>query len=214
MSSSNCCFLPCIQISQEAGQVVWYSHLFQNFPQSIVIHTVKGFGIVKKAEINVFSGTLLLIWWSSGCWQFGCCSSAFSKITLNIWKFTVHILLKPGLENFEHYFTSMWDECNFAVVWHCLSLDLEWTLTFSSPVATAEFSKFADILSAALSQNHLLGFEVAQQIDGETVETVADFILGGSQITTDGDCIHEIKRCLLLGRKLMTKLDSILKIRQ
>ena len=80
-------------------------------------------------------------------------------------------------------------------------------------MATAEFSKFADILSAALSQNHLLGFEIAQQIDGETVETVADFILGGSQITADGDCIHEIKRCLPLGRKVMTKLDSILKSR-
>ena len=80
-------------------------------------------------------------------------------------------------------------------------------------MATAEFSKFSDILSAALSQNHLLGFEIAQQIDGETVETVADFILGGSQITADGDCIHEIKRCLLLERKVMTKLDSILKSR-
>ena len=54
MSSSNCCFLTCIQISQEAGQVVWYSHLFQNFPQFIVIHTVKGFGIVNKGEIDVF----------------------------------------------------------------------------------------------------------------------------------------------------------------
>ena len=80
-------------------------------------------------------------------------------------------------------------------------------------MATAEFSKFADILSAALSQNHLLRFEIAQQIDGVIVETVADFILVGSQITTDGDCIHEIKRCLLLGRKVMTKLDSILKSR-
>ena len=69
MSSSNCCFLTCIQVSQEAGQVVWYSHLFQNFPQFIVIHTVKGFGIVNKAEIDVFL-ELLLFWWSSGCWQF------------------------------------------------------------------------------------------------------------------------------------------------
>ena len=60
MSSSNCCFLTCIQISQQADQVVWYSHLFQNFPQFIVIHTVKGFGIVNKAERDVFSGTLLL----------------------------------------------------------------------------------------------------------------------------------------------------------
>ena len=70
MSSSNCCFLTCIQIYQEAGQVVWYSHLFQNFPQFIVIHTVKGFGIVNKAEIDVFL-ELLLFWWSSRYWQFG-----------------------------------------------------------------------------------------------------------------------------------------------
>ena len=80
-------------------------------------------------------------------------------------------------------------------------------------MTTAEFSKFAGILKAALSQHHLLGFEIAQQIDGETVETVADFILGGSEITTDGDCNHEIKRCLFLGRKVMTNLDSILKSR-
>ena len=102
MSSSNCCFLTCIQISQEAGQVVWYCHLFQNFPQFIVIHTVKGFGIVNKAEIDVFL-------------ELSCCfddpvdvgnlvsgSSAFSKTSLNNWKFMVHVLLKPGLENFEH----------------------------------------------------------------------------------------------------------------
>ena len=88
-------------------------------------------------------------------------SYAFSKSSLNIWKFMIHILLKPGLENFEHYFASMWDECNCAVVehlWHCLSLGLEWTLAFSSPVATAEFFKFAGILSATLSKHHLLGF--------------------------------------------------------
>ena len=60
MSNSNCCFLTCIQVSQEEDQVVWYSHLFQNFPQFIVIHTVQGFGIVNKAEIDFFSGTLLL----------------------------------------------------------------------------------------------------------------------------------------------------------
>ena len=67
MSSSNCCFLTCIQISQEAGQVVWYSHLFQNFPQFIVNHIVKGFRKVNKAEI---SGILLLFRWSGRCWQF------------------------------------------------------------------------------------------------------------------------------------------------
>ena len=74
-------------------------------------------------------------------------------------------------------------------------------------------SKFTGILSAVLSQHHLLGFEIAQQIDGETVETVVDFILGGSKITADGDCSHEIKRHLLLGRKVLINLDSILKSR-
>ena len=117
MSSSNCCFLTCIQISQEAGQVIWYSHLFKNFPQFVVIHTVKGFGIVNRAEVDVF---LELSFFFDDPMDIGnllSASSGFSKSSLNIWKFMVHILLKPGLENFEHYFASMWDECNYAVVW-------------------------------------------------------------------------------------------------
>ena len=105
MFSSNCCFLTYIQISQEAGQVVWYSHLFQNFPQFVVIHTVKGFGIVNKAEIDVFLELSCFIYDPAG--NLISSSSAFSKSSLNIWNFSVHILLKPGLENFEHYFTSM-----------------------------------------------------------------------------------------------------------
>ena len=117
MSSSNCCFLTCIQISQEAGQVVWYSHLFQNFPQFTVIHIVKGFGIVNKAEIDVFLELSCFFNDPADVGNLISGTSAFSKTSLNIWKFTVHILLKPGLENFKHYFTSMWDECNCAVVW-------------------------------------------------------------------------------------------------
>ena len=117
VSSSNCCFLTCIQVSQEAGQVVWYSHLFQNFPQFIVSHTVEGFGIVNKEGIDVF---LERSWFFSDPVDIGnliSCSSAFFKTSLNIWKFSVHVLLKPGLENFEHYFTSVWVECNCVVVW-------------------------------------------------------------------------------------------------
>ena len=154
MSSSNCCFLTCIQVSQEAGQVVWYSHLFQNFPQFIVIHTVKGFGIVNKAKIDVFMELSCFLHDPIDVGSLMSGSPAFSKTSLNMWKFIVHILLKPSLENFEHYFTSVWDNCNCVVVWaffwHCLSLGLEWKVTFSNPVATAEFSKFAGMLSAAL----------------------------------------------------------------
>ena len=117
MSISNCCFLTCIQISQEAGQGVWYSYPFKNFPHFIVIHTVKGFGIVNKAEVDVF---LELFHFFNDLTDFGNLifgSSGFSKSSLNIWKFTAHVLLKPGLENLEHYFASMWDECNCVVVW-------------------------------------------------------------------------------------------------
>ena len=99
MSSSNYCFLTCIQISQEAGQVVWYSHLFQNFPQFIVIHRVKGFGIVNEAEIDVFLELSCFFDDPADVGNLISGSSAFSKTNLNIWKFTVHILLKPCLEN-------------------------------------------------------------------------------------------------------------------
>ena len=124
MSSSNCCFLTCIHISQEAGQVVWYSHLFQNFPQFIVIHTVKGFGIVNKAEVGVFLELSCFFDEPVNVGNLISGSSAFSKSSLNIWKFTVYVLLKPGLENFELYFASMWYECNCAVVWtiFCIAL--------------------------------------------------------------------------------------------
>ena len=164
MFSSNCCFLICIQVSQEAGQVVWYSHLFQNFPQFIVIHAIKGFGIVNTAEIDVFLEHSCFFDDPANVGNLISCFYAFSKTSLNIWKFTVHILLKPDLENFEHYFTSMWDEWNCAVAWAFFGISFlwDWNENFSSPVTTAEFSKFADILSAAFSQHHLLGFEIAQ----------------------------------------------------
>ena len=126
MSSSYCCFLTCIQISQEAGQVVWYSHLFQNFPQFIVIHIVKGFGVVYRAEVDFFLELSCFFDDLADVGNLIPCSSAFSKSSLNIWKFTVHILLKSGLENFEHYFPSVWDECNCVVVWTFFGLAFLW----------------------------------------------------------------------------------------
>ena len=107
MANSNCCFLTCIQVSQEAGQVVWYSPLFQSFSQFIVIHTVKGFAIVNKAEIDVFLELSCFFDGPEDVANLISGSSAFSKTSLNIWKFTVHVLLKPGLENFEHYFATV-----------------------------------------------------------------------------------------------------------
>ena len=106
MSSSNCCFLTYIQVSQEAGQEVWYSHLFQNFPQFLVVHTVKGFGIANKAEIDDFLELSCFFDDPTDVVNLITGSSTFSKTSLNIWKFMVHVLLKPGLQNFEHYFTN------------------------------------------------------------------------------------------------------------
>ena len=115
-SSSNSCFLTWMHIAQEAGKVVWYFHLFKNFPEFVVIHTIKDFDIVNKAEVNIFLelsrffddpvevGNLI-----SG-------SSAFSKSSLNIWNFMVYVLLNPCLEDLQYYCVSMWDECKCAVV--------------------------------------------------------------------------------------------------
>ena len=135
MSGSNCCFLTCIQISQEAGKVVWYSHLLKNFAQFAVIHTVKGFNIVNEAEVDAFLEFSCFFYDPVDVGNLISGSSAFSKSSLYIWKFTVHILLKPSLEDFEHDLANIWNECNCAVVWTffgtALLLGLEWKLIFS-----------------------------------------------------------------------------------
>ena len=107
MSSSICCFLTCIQISQDAGYMVWYSHLFQNFLQFVVIHTVKGFRVINEAEVYVFLEFTSFFYDPTDVGNLISGFSDFSKSSLNIWKFSVHVLLKPGLENFEHTFASM-----------------------------------------------------------------------------------------------------------
>ena len=164
MSSSNCCFLTYIQMSQE--EVRWSGiPMSKNFPQFAVIHTVKGFSVVNKAEVDIFLEFSCFLYDPADVGNLISGSSAFSKSSLNIWK-----------SWFRYCWSLAWRILNITllacemsaivqylnILWHCLSLGLEWKLTFSSHVATAKFSKFAGILSAALSQHHLLGIPLAQ----------------------------------------------------
>ena len=160
MSSSNCCLMTCIKVSWEAGQVVWYSHLFQNFPQFIVIHIVKGFGLVNKAEVDVF---LELSCFFDDPMDVGYLisgSSAFSKTSLNIWNFMVHVLVKPGLENFEHYCSSMWDECNCTVVWAFFGIAFlwDWNENWPFPVLWPLLS-FPNLLAYWVQHFHSIIFQ-------------------------------------------------------
>ena len=134
MSSSNYCFLTCLQVSQEANKMIWYSYFFKNFPQIFVIHTVKGFHVVNEAEEDAFL-------------EFSCFfsdpvdvdslisgSSAFSKSSSYIWKFSIHVLLKPGLKDFKHYLASVWNKCNCTVVWAFFGITLLWDWNESWPL--------------------------------------------------------------------------------
>ena len=142
------CFLTCIQISQEADKVVWYSHLLKNFPQFVVIYTVKCFSVVSEAEADVFSGILLLFLWSNRCWPF------------DFWFLCLFLssAWTSGISQFTYYWSLAWRilsntllVCEMSALMALLFFGIGMEkLTFSSPVATAEFSKCADILSAAL----------------------------------------------------------------
>ena len=170
MSRSNCSILTCIQVSQEAGQVVCYSHLLQNFPQFIVIHTVEGFGIVNKAVIDVFLELSCFFNDPADIGNLISGSSAFSKSSLNIWNVTVHILLKPDLENFEHYFASVWDECNCAVFWAFFGIAFlrDWNENGPFPILWPLLS-FPNLLAYWVQYffriwniSNISGFEIAQ----------------------------------------------------
>ena len=113
--------------------MVWYSHLLKDVPQFVMIQTVKGFGVVNKAD--VFLELSCFFNDPTDVGNLISDSSAFSKSSLNIWKFLVHVLLKPCLENFEHYFASVWDECNHAVVWTFFGIAFLWNWNENWPFA-------------------------------------------------------------------------------
>ena len=157
MSCSSCCFLTCIQISQEAGKVFWYSHLFKNFPQFIVIFTVKGFGLINKAEVDVFLELSCFFHDPMDVGNLISGSSAFSKSNLNICKFSVHILLKPGLENFEHYFVSVWDATVWYLAFFSIAFLWDWNENWPFPVLWPLLS-FPNLLAYWVQHFHSIIF--------------------------------------------------------
>ena len=171
MSSSNCCFLTCIQISQEAGQVIWYSHLFQNFPQFVVIHTIKGFNIVNEAEVVVFLGLLCFFCDPTDVGNLISGFSDFSKFNLNIWKFMVHVLLKPGLENFERYSDCVWDECNCEVVWAFFGIAFLWNWYENGPFPVLwPLLSFPNVLAYRRVQHfHSIIFQDLKQLNWNSI---------------------------------------------
>ena len=169
MYRSYCCFLIYIQISQEASQVVLYSQLFKNFPQFIVIHTVKGFDVVNKAEVDVF---LELSCFFDDPVDVG--SSAFSKSNLDIWKFMFHILLKLGLENFEHYFAIMWDECNRVVGWTFFGIAFlwDWNENWPFPVLWPRLS-FPNLLAYWVQHLHSIIFQDLKELNWNSITSTS-----------------------------------------
>ena len=200
MSSSNCYFLTCIQVSQEAGQVVWYSHLFQNFPQFIVIHTVKGFGIVNKTEIDVF---LELSWFFDDPADVGNLISGRVH----------HAKCQAGrITSWNQDCQEKYQELQICTWYHSDGESEEElnSLLMRVKEESERASLRINIKKTLITVSALI---TSWQTEGEKVEVVTDFLFLGSRITADSDCSHEIKRWLLLGRKAMTNLDSVLKSR-
>ena len=242
-------------------QVRWSGiALFLNFPQFIVVHTVKGFDIVNKEERDVYLELSCFFNDPADVGNLISGSSAFSKTSLNIWKFRVHVFLKPGLENFEHYFTSMWDERNCAVVWaffaiaflwdwnencfqscgHCWVFQICWHIECCTFIASSFriWNSSTGIPSpplafflVMLSLSHLTSHS---KMSGSRWVITPSWLSGSYHFMANrwgnsgnsgwlyffglqNHCRwwlqHEIKRRLLLGRKVMTNLDSILKSR-
>ena len=157
MSGSNYCFLNHIQVSQETGKVVWYSHHFKNFTQFVVIPTVRGLSVVSETEVDVFLELLCFLHnpMNVGNLISGC--SAFSKPSLYIWKFFIHILLKPSLTDVEHHLIRMWEEHNCMVIWTIFGIAFLWDWNENWPFSVLRpLLSFPDLLIHWVQ--HLVGF--------------------------------------------------------
>ena len=149
-------------------------NLFQNFPQSVVIHTIKGFGVVNKAEVNVFLVFSCFFDDPTDVDNLISGSSAFSKSILNIWKFTAHVLLEPGLENFEHYFASVWDGCNCAAVWAFFGIAFlwDWNENWRFPVLWPLLS-FPNLLAYWVQHFHSIIFQDLKQFNWNAITSTS-----------------------------------------
>ena len=156
MSGSNCCFLTHIQVSQEAGRTVWYFHPFKNFLQFVMIHTVKGFCVVSKGEVHVFLEFPCLFHDSMNVGNLISGSSAFSKPRFYIWKFSIDILLKPSLKDFEHYFASVWNEHNCMIAWTFSGIAFlqnwneNWLFLVLWPLLSFQFAEFVQHFNSVI----------------------------------------------------------------
>ena len=163
MSSTNCCFLTCIQISQETSKVVIPFHLFKNFPQFVVIHTVKDFSIVNEAEVYVFL-ELYCFLWSNRCWQFDLWFLCLFLVQLKHLEVHGSYTVEAWLGKFLHYFACMWNKYNCALVWAFFGIAFLWDWNENWPLPVLwQLLSFANLLPYwALSQHHLFGFEIVQ----------------------------------------------------
>ena len=156
---------PAYRFLRRQVKMTWYSHLLQKFPQFVVIHIVKGFNVVSEAEVNIFLEFSCFFYDLTDIGNMISGSSAFSKSSLYIWKFPVNILLKPILKDFEHYLSSIWNECNCAVVWTFFGNGLlwDWNENWPFPVLWPLLS-FPNLLAYWVQQFNgiILGFEIPQ----------------------------------------------------
>ena len=176
MYDSKCCFLTCIQVSQEAGKMVWHSHLFKNFPQFAVIH--KGFSVVNEAKVDVFRKFLCFLYDPRNAGSLISGSSAFSKPSLYIWMFLVHVLLKPSLKDFEHTLTSMQDEhiCAVTGTFFCTALIWDWNENWPFPVLWPLLN-FPNLLAYWLQHFNSIVFMIWNSSSGIPSPLLALFVL-------------------------------------
>ena len=153
-----CCFLICIQISREARKVVWYLHLFKNFPQFVVIHTVKGFSIVNEAELDIFLDFSSFFYDPVDAGNVISGSSSFSKSSLHIWKFLVHVLLNPRLENFEHSLL-VCEMSETVIVWTFFGIAFLWDWNENWPFTVLRpLMSFTNLLAYWVQHLHTIIF--------------------------------------------------------